>query len=116
MLSRKTLLRIFSYALFLLLAPFAIELVIMADIIGVEAAIAFLFFYGKSVAIVAKQKVFTGCKIFRAFFAKTPDEVLLTHERYINGVAYSFVGFGIAGSLIMSVLAYVPAVASALQL
>ena len=103
-ISKKTLFKVFAFTLFFLLAPFAFELVIMADIIGVEAAIAFLFTYGKSVALALRDRVVTAFHVGSAFIRSEPSDVLLCHERPINAIAYTFVGFGLTGSFVVSVL------------
>ena len=103
-LNKKTLFRIFAFAVFFVLAPFAIELVIMADIIGVEAAIAFLFTYGKSVALSVRDRILTALRIVTAFFRSEPSDVLITHERCLNAIGYSFIGFGLVGSGAVSMI------------
>jgi len=55
--SRQAWIRLGAVILFCLLAPFAIELVLLADVIGVEAAIVFLFVYLKSVPITLKERL-----------------------------------------------------------
>ena len=103
-INKKTLFRIFAFALFFLLAPFAFELVIMADIVGVEAAIAFLFTYGKSVALTVYDRIRTAFRVMSAFFRSEPSDVLVTHEKTLNAIGYSFIGFGLGGSFMISIL------------
>ena len=100
-LNKQLLFKIFAFTLFMLLAPFAFELVIMADIIGVEAAIAFLFTYGKSVALSIRDRIITAFQISSAFFRAEPSDVLMAHERPLNIIVNSFIGFGLMGSVVV---------------
>ena len=102
--NKKLLFRIFAFTLFILLAPFAFELVIMADIIGVEAAIAFLFTYGKSVALTIRDRIVSGFRILYAFISPEPSDVILTHERPTKVMVYSFIGIGLTSSIVISTI------------
>ena len=97
----KILLKILIYAAFIMLAPFAIELVIMAEIVGVEAAMAFLVLYGRSVLEMLSAKLTTCYRVVRSFVALVPDEALFTHEIVVAKLVYGVIGFGLVGSLVV---------------
>ena len=107
---RKLLFKIFAYTLMLLLAPFAFELVIMADIMGVEAAIAFLFIYGKAAAISAVERIVLGYNVMRAILQSHSGEHHYPHKLYAIGTVSSLLLFWFSGSLLLALVAWMPSV------
>ena len=84
-ISRKTIVRIASWTLIVLLAPFAIELIVMADIVGAEAALAILFLYGKSLTSMIRERVSLTSNIVRATYGATPGTIYFHHKLYALG-------------------------------
>ncbi|NKC00326.1 MAG: hypothetical protein GKR90_17820 [Pseudomonadales bacterium] len=107
-LNRKMLFRVFAYALFLLFAPFAVELVIMADIVGVEAAIAFLFVYGRSITYMARDRVVITYNLAREILAAHPKSELFNNKVYAFGSIASLVLFWVTGSVFVAACGWLP--------
>lgn len=107
-ISRKTVVRIVSWALIALLAPFAIELVFMADIVGAEAALAILFLYGKSLTTMLRERISLARNIIRSIVNAPPDTDHYYRKVYAFGSVAGLVLFWITGSLIISATAWLP--------
>ena len=107
-ISRKTIVRIASWTLIVLLAPFAIELIVMADIVGAEAALAILFLYGKSLTSMIRERVSLTSNIVRATYEATPGTTYFHHKLYALGSVASLVLFWVTGSLLISTVAWLP--------
>jgi len=109
-LNKKRLSRILAILLVVLIAPFAIELVILVDAVGIEATLAFLFLYGKSVATLARDRVVYGYNLVGAFLDSSPGQETYQHKVFTLGASASFVLFWLTGSAVLSLLAWMPAV------
>ena len=107
---RKTWIKIGAWLLLALLAPFAIELVLLADIVGAEAALLFLFVYLKASIIAIKERYFLFKHIVLHALRATPNQDVFPKKAYILNVTCSFIALWITGSLLVSIVLWVPSI------
>lgn len=109
-ISQRTVIRITCLIIFLLISPFAVEIVLLADIVGVEFAITFLFIYLGSYWTLIKQR---GNR-FKAACVESFDILSKIYvyrpKVYFTHVTVSSVFLILTGSVLLSTLVWVPAV------
>ena len=107
-ISRKTLVKIGAWALILLISPFAFEFLLLADVIGVEAALAFLFVYLKAIRDSYEQRLERVRSILLAELERPIRRLQCLKRSYALGVASSCLVLWVSGSLIFSLMFWLP--------
>ncbi|MEM7078980.1 MAG: hypothetical protein AAF513_10160 [Pseudomonadota bacterium] len=105
---KAIVLKVLIYGAFILLAPFAIELVIMADIIGIEAAMAFLFVYGRSVAIMLRERINLAYNLLVCVLRAQPGDDYFSHRAFAWGAGLSMAALWISGSALVALATWTP--------
>jgi len=106
--NRKTWIRVGSVVLFVLIAPFAIELMLLADVVGIEAAIVFVFIYMKSVIIAVRERFTLLCTIWLDAIQAPVRHHLYPRKVYVFNVAASCLALWITGSLVVTCALWLP--------
>ena len=110
-LTKKRFYRLLAMLLILLIAPFAIEVVVLIDAVGIEATLAFLFLYGKSVAELTRDRLVFGYNLSRAVLGAYSGQDAYQHKVFAVGAGASLAILWLSGSVILSLVAWAPAVA-----
>ncbi len=106
--NRRTWIRIGSIVVLCLLAPLAIELVFLADVIGVETAIVFLFVYMKSVLIALRERLLLSKLAFLNALNASVDHHLFSRKAYVVNAVSSGLALWITGSLVLAYAIWLP--------
>ena len=106
--NRKAWIRLGSVALFCLLAPFAIELVFLVDVVGVEAAIVFLFVYMKSVLIALRERYILAKAVVLDSIQAPVGHHLFGGKAYVVNVIASGLALWTTGSLVITLSVWLP--------
>ena len=107
---RKTWVEIGAWLLLVLLAPFAIELVLLADVVGAEAALVFLFVYLKASIISVKERYSLIKYVLLNAWRSTPNQEIFSKKVYILNATCSFIALWVTGSLVISIVLWVPSI------
>ena len=107
-LGKKMLIKIGAWILIILIAPFAFEILLLADIVGVEAALAFLFVYLKALRDSYKERLEGVRSILLAGFQRPAHKLRFLRTSYTYGVVSSCLLLWVTGSILLSVTFWVP--------
>ena len=102
------LVKIGAWLLIILIAPFAFEILLLADIVGVEAALAFLFVYLKALRDSYKERIEGMRSILLTGFRRPMHKLRFLKISYSYGVVSSCLLLWVTGSILLSVSFWIP--------
>ena len=94
-----------------MIAPFAIEILLVVDIVGAEAAIASLFLCGKYVSSAFKTRLTLAKRTLLAAFRSAPGQDHFERKAFVLNAGLSVAAMAITGSLLVSVMLWMPSIA-----
>ncbi len=105
---RKTWIKVGSWILILLVAPFSFEILILADVVGVDVALAVLVLYLKVISDACYETL-DVVKLLLVNGLKRPlDRLRFLQRTYVVNVAGSCIVLWITGSILLSLLLWLP--------
>ena len=109
--SKRTLVRIACWVAIILIAPFAIEILLIVDVVGAEAALASLFLYGKAALASLRTRFTLARSAVLAFIRATPGQDLFSRKVVVLNSAFAVVAWFVTGSLLASAVLWLPSLA-----
>ena len=98
---RRKWLKVGAWLLIVAIAPFAIEILILADIAGAEFALVFLFAYLKSVVMVLRERTTLVLAVLSQAIGTPVEHPLFVRKAYLVNVVASCLALWLTGSLVV---------------
>ncbi|MEM7016640.1 MAG: hypothetical protein AAF512_04780 [Pseudomonadota bacterium] len=114
-INRRTFVLIACWIAIILIAPFALEVVFLAEIVGAEATLGFLFLYIKYISSMMWERLKLAIHIMKSTWRAVPSSPFYNHKVYTLGFVASFVLFWLTGSLLIAMVAWTPSVITFIQ-
>lgn len=103
------------WLLLLCIAPFAIEIVFLADLIGIELAMSFLFYYAKSLYFSVYQRWLDFRGLCSESLKAIANHSVSEPKIFCVNACYSAILFLVTGSSVWALLAWYPVVVFGFQ-
>lgn len=107
-MKRETWIKVGSWVLIILIAPFALEILFVAEVVGVDIAVAMLFLYLSSFRVAFRKRLDAATVLLAVALKKPTDRLQYFTRSYYWNIALSCVVVWITGSLLLSIMLWLP--------
>ena len=107
-MNRETWIKIASWALIILIAPFALEIAFVAEVVGVDVAVGMLLLYFSSFTAAVRSRLDALNTLITSALQSPACKVRYLTRSCIWNTAFGFVVVWISGSILLSLAVWAP--------
>jgi len=107
-MNRETWIKIASWALIILIAPFAFEIAIVAEVVGVDIAVGMLLLYASSVVESVRNRISALNSLLEAALQSPASRLRFVTKSYFWNTAFSCVFVWVTGSVLAMLVLWMP--------
>lgn len=107
-MNRETWIKVASWALIILIAPFALEIAFVAEVVGVDVAVGMLLLYFSSVTAAVRSKLDALNALVASALQSPACKVQYLTKSYIWNTALGLFVVWISGSILLSLAVWMP--------
>jgi len=107
-MNRETWIKIASWALIILIAPFALEIAFVAEVVGVDVAVGMLLLYFSSFTAAVRSRLDALNTMVASALQSPACKVRYLTRSCIWNTAFGFVVVWISGSILLSLAVWMP--------
>ena len=114
-MNRETLIKIASWALIILVAPFALEIAFVAEVVGVDVAVGMLLLYFSAFTAAVRSKIDALNALVASALQSHAGKLRYLTRSYLWNTAFSCIVVWISGSLLLALALWMPTFVIAAQ-
>ena len=107
-MNRETWIKIASWALIILVAPFALEIAFVAEVVGVDVAVGMLLLYFSAFTAAVRSRIDALNALVASALQSRASKLQYVTRSYFWNTALSCVVVWISGSLLLAIALWMP--------
>jgi len=107
-MNRETWIKVASWALIILIAPFAFEIAFVAEVVGVDVAVGMLLLYFSSFTAAVRSRLDALNALIASALQSPACKVRYLTRSYFWNTAFGFIVVWISGSILLSLVVWMP--------